>query len=218
MAQKQVPSASKIQTAESGVAKIRSGLVKLATILTGNRQKLLALKNRLSTPVLMQRYAALAKAQLALENSTKSQAERYKVLTGAMSKLKGMFSAIAKGATDTARNVWETAKKPVSWLMSKLQKKPAGLGNIESIDDLGIAPVVIWAAVVATIAALSAAVGYLISRASALEEQIDALNDDIDYYDQQLSQRSGSYEQAPADDYFDTEYDYDYYYDNEEVF
>jgi hypothetical protein len=208
MAQKQIPSAAKIQNAETGITKIRSGLVKLATILTGNRQKLLALKSRLATPEMMRRYAALAKAQLALESSTKSQAERYKVLTGAMSKLKGMFAAIAKGATDAARNVWETARKPVSWLMSKLKKKPAGLGNIESIDDLGVAPLVIWGAVAATIAALSAAVGYLISRASALEEQIDALNYDIDDYEQQLSARS----QMPAEYYTDT--DYDYYYDN----
>ncbi len=206
MAQKQVPSKGKIQSAESGVAKIKSGLVKLATILTGNRQKLMALKNRLATPEMVQKYAALAKAQSALEKSTKSQAERYKVLTGAMNKLKGMFVAIVKGATDTARAVWETAKKPVSWLMSKLQKKPAGLSNIESIDDLGIAPIVIWAAVVATIAALSAAIGYLISRASALDNQIDALNDDIDDYEQQLSQRS----QAPP------EYDYSYEDDYEE--
>ncbi len=122
MAQKQIPSASRIQNAESGITKIRSGLVKLATILTGNRQKLLALKNRLTTPELMRRYAVLAKAQVALENSTKSQAQRYKVLTGAMSKLKGMFAAIAKGATDAARSVWETAKKPVSWLVEIKEK------------------------------------------------------------------------------------------------
>lgn len=202
---KQVPSAAKINTAESGVAKIRSGLAKLATILTGNRQKLMALKSRLATPALAQKYAALAKVQLALESSTKAQAERYKVLTGAMNKLKGMFAAIAKGATATARTVWETAKKPVSWLMSKLKKKRAGVSDIESIDDLGVAPLVIWAAVVATIAALSAAIGYLISRATALEEQIDALNYDIDDYEQQLSQRP----QAPAEDDYSYEDDYE---------
>lgn len=209
MVQNNVPSAAKIKTAESGVAKIKSGLMKLATILTGNRQKLMALKSRLATPALAQKYTALVKAQLILEKSTKSQAEKYKVLTGAMNKLKGMFAAIAKGATDTARNAWETARKPVSWLMSKLKKKPAGVGNIESIDDLGVAPLVIWAVVVATIAALSAAIGYLISRASALEEQVDSLNEDIDDYEQQLSERS----QAPAeDDYsYEDEYEEEYW-------
>ncbi|MCX9009949.1 MAG: hypothetical protein OIN66_02395 [Candidatus Methanoperedens sp.] len=184
----------------------KSGLVKLATILTGNRQKLMALKSRIITPEQRQKYAALAKVQLALEKSTKSQAEKYKVLTGAIGKLKNMFAAIAKGAAATARSVWETAKKPVSWLMSKLKKKPAGLSNIEAIDDLGVAPIVIGAAVVATIAALSAAIGYLISRASALEEQIDALNDDIDYYEQQQRTTPNRgygdrYYEVPEDEY-----------------
>lgn len=211
MAQKKVPSAVKIQSAESGVAKIKSGLAKLAIILKGSRQKLQVLKSRVATPALAQKYKALAKAQLALESSTKAQAGKYKVLSGTMGKLKGMFAAIAKGAIATARTVWVNAKKPVTWLMSKLKKKPAGISDIESVADLGVAPIVIWAAVVATIAALSAAIGSLISRANALDNQIDALNDDIDDYEQELSARSQApdeddYEQQPDEDDYEDEY------------
>lgn len=194
-----LPSKHKIRKAEGSIAKIKSMLVKLSGVLKGNRKKLSAAKDRLRTPEQKRKFATLMKVQAALEKSSKAQAKRYRVLAGTMRKLKGMFGALAKGAKETARRTWSTAKKPVSWLASKLKRRPRGLrdiGDIESIDDLGIAPIVIWGAVAATTAALLVAVGSLLSKASALEEQIDALNEEIDRYEEE------SYsEEEPVDEY-----------------
>lgn len=209
-----LPSKQKIRKAEGSIAKIRSMLVKLSWVLKGNRKKLSEAKDRLRTPEQKRKYAALLKVQTALEKSTKSQAKWYKVLAGTMKKLKGMFGALAKGAKETARRTWSTAKKPVSWLASKLKRKrrPRGLrdiGDIASIDDLGVAPIVIWGAVAATTAALLVAVGSLLTKASALEEQIDALNEEIDWYEESYD------EEEPTDDYYDDSWNDDGLYDDE---
>lgn len=182
MAQK-LPDKGKIKKTESSIEKIKSALTKLAGILKGTRQKLAATKDRPRTPEQKRKYAALVKVQAALEKGAKTQADKYKVLAATMGKFRNMATAVAKGAKAAAKKVLDTVKKPVTWLASKIKRKQKGLRDIEALDDLGVAPLVIWGLVVATIAALSAAIGLLLSNASKLEEQINALNDEIDSYE-----------------------------------
>lgn len=197
MAQKKLPEKAKIQKAEGSIEKLKSALVKLAGVLKGTRQKLGAAKDRLRTPEQKRKYASLVKVQAALEKGAKTQADKYKVLAATMGKFRNMAAAVAKGAKAAAKKVLDTAKKPVSWLASKFKRKPTSLKDIGSLDDLGVAPLVIWGLVVATIAALSVAIGALLSQASKLEEQIDALNDEIDSYGSERSEEQEEPEPEP---------------------
>jgi len=192
--------------AKGSLAKIKLKLTKLAGILMNSRKKLARLKARLRTPQQKKKYTLLAKKQIKLEKSTKSHAKKYRSLASSVNKLKKMTAGLSKGARKTAGRVLRSARRPFKKRRSRSLK---GLDS-DSLDDLGVAPLVA-AGVVAAIAALLASVGALVNKASYLEEQIDALNDEIDQYEEEQDyDQDYGYEEEPADDYDD------YYEEDEE--
>lgn len=164
------------------IQKIKAGLAKAKALLLGNAKALSQTKSRIRTKAQAAVYAKLVQKQ-------KKQQELYKKI---YSKFQKLVAFINK-----AKAAGQWVKSKITGAAGAAARRIKGLFSrkgTRGLSDLGIAPIIAAAAV---IAALLAAVGYLLSQTITQKEEIDSLNNKVDEYEKQREAPPEEREAAP---------------------
>lgn len=164
------------------IQKIKAGLAKAKALILGNAKDLSQTKSRIRTKAQAAAYAKLVQKQ-------KKQQELYKKIYSKFQKLVAFINK-AKAAGQWVKGKITGAARRIKGLFSRRK-------GTRGIDDLGVAPIVAAAAV---IAALLTAVGYLLKQTLTQKEEIDGLNEKLDEYEKQREAVPEEREAAPEDE------------------
>ncbi len=167
------------------IQKIKVGLAKAKALILGNAKALSQTKGRIRTKAQAAAYAKLVQKQ-------KKQQELYKKI---YSKFQKLVEFINK-----AKAAGQWVKGKITGAAGAAARRIKGLFSrrgTRGIGDLGIAPLIAAAAV---IAALLAAVGFLLSQTITQKEEIDGLNEKLDEYEKQGGAAPEEREAAPEDE------------------
>jgi hypothetical protein len=160
------------------INQIKSMYANVMSLLASNRQKLLALQPKLRTQAQLAAFQKLVSAQKNHEDIFRSKIQptmntlkkALAVSQQVIAKVKQAGAAVQKKFVSTAKGAWD-------WIRHGVGLK--GLKEIKDDDNLGIAPIIAAGAI---IAALTAALGYLLALAQSQQKSIDSLNDQLDQY------------------------------------
>lgn len=166
-------------------------------LLTENRKALLGNKARLKTPKQKAAYERLAQKFNALNKT-------FKDIQGRIQQLNNMLKA-AKAAAAKIKQLGARAKQAVMsrarGLIDRLRRRRTSLRDlpeiedigyihkIDNVDDLGVAPVVIAAGAAALVASILMGLGALINQLNTLRDENEALQEQLDTYEEEAAQR-----------------------------
>ncbi len=168
------------------IQKIKAGLVKVKALMLGNAKALSQTKGRIRTKAQAAVYAKLVQKQ-------KKQQELYKKIYSKFQTLVAFINK-AKAAGQWVKGKITGAARRIKGLFSR---RGAFRKGVRGIGDLGVAPII---AAAAAIAALLAAVGFLLSQTITQKEEIDGLNEKLDEYEKQREAPPEEREDAPEDE------------------
>lgn len=169
------------------IQKIKAGLAKAKALILGNAKALSQMKGRIRTKAQAAAYAKLVQKQ-------KKQQELYKQIYSKFQKLVAFINK-AKAAGQWIKGKITGASGAAARRIKGLFSRKGTRGLSEGLSDLGVAPIVAAAAV---IAALLASVGFLLSQTITQKEMIDAQNEKLDEYERGAAPEER--EAAPEDE------------------